>query len=317
MRNENRCLWENKMAPLPISLALQGGGTHSAFAWGAIDQLLLDERIEIKAVSAAGGGAMMAAVLAHGMMEGGRDHAREALKAFWHKVSIAAGMLPIKLSVVDKFLSNVGIDISPSTIALDYLTRVFSPYQFNLFDLNPLRGIVEEMVDFAALRESPIALYVNATQVKTGKRRVFTEKDLSLDAVMASACLPFIFKTVEVDGEPYWDGSLTGCPPLAPLANKAHPRDIVLVQTHPRRIEEVPTAATDILDRVTEIAFNAVLDLEMERVQDARIHRIEADDTLVSLGRASKLNADWDFLMHLHDLGAQAAADWLVKKDER
>lgn len=308
--------------PLPISLALQGGGSHGAFAWGAMDQLLLDDRVQIEAISATSGGAMMAVAAAQGLMENGRDGARKALQSFWHKVSIAAGMLPLKVSAVDKFLSNVGIDISPSTMALDYLTKIFSPYQFNLFDLNPLRGIVEEMVDFKALnKKSPVKLYINATNARTGESRIFDHKEVSLDAVMASACLPFVFKTVEIDGEAYWDGSFSGAPPLAPLAAPGHPHDIVLVQVHPARVEDVPTSAADILDRATEISFNAVLAQEIKTLaltkKSVRLSRIEADDMLVNLGRASKLNADWDFLVHLHDLGVQAATDWLEKKPER
>jgi len=308
------------MAPssLKVSLALQGGGSHGAFSWGVIDQLLLDARVTIDAVSATSGGAMMAAVMAQGMMENGNEGAREALQAFWKKVSVAASLLPLKMSPVDKFLSNVGIDISPSTMALDYLTRIFSPYQFNLFDINPLRGIVEEMVDFRTLnKKSPLAFYIGATHAQTGERKIFDAKTVSLDAVMASSCLPYIFKTVTVAGEPYWDGSLSGCPPLAPLVENKHASDIVVVQVHPRRTEDVPTASTDILDRMTEIGFNAVLEQEIEALsqhkKSVRVHRIEADDTLVSLGRASKLNADWDFLIHLHDLGVQAATDWLDK----
>lgn len=303
-------------ASIKLSLALQGGGTHGAFTWGVVDQLLFDERVDIDAVSATSGGAMMAAVMAQGMLEGGRQGARDTLQAFWKKVSIASAMLPLKMSVVDKFLSNVGIDISPSTVALDYLTRIFSPYQFNLFDINPLRGIVEEMVDFRAInKRCPFRLYISATHAQTGESKIFDHASVSLDAVMASSCLPFIFKTVNVDGEPYWDGSLSGCPPLAPLTEGKSPHDIVLVQVHPSLVEDVPTTATDILDRMTEISFNAVLAQEIKNVEQqkkpVRIHRIEADDTLVSLGRASKLNADWDFLVHLHDLGVQASTDWL------
>lgn len=307
------------MPSLKISLALQGGGSHGAFTWGAMDQLLLDDRVSIEAISASSGGAMMAVVAAQGMLENGNDGARKALKSFWNKVSIAASLLPLKISAVDKFLSNVGIDISPSTMALDYLTKIFSPYQFNLFDLNPLKGIVEEMVDFKALnKKSPFQLYINATNAQTGESRIFESSEVSLDAVMASACLPFIFKTVEIDGEPYWDGSFSGAPPLLPLAAPGHPHDIVLVQVHPAKVEDVPTAATDILDRATEISFNAVLNQEIKTLEltkkSVRVHRIEADDMLVNLGRASKLNADWDFLVHLHDLGVQAATDWLEKR---
>ncbi len=310
-----------------VSLALQGGGSHSAFSWGVIDQLLADQRVAIEAVSATSGGSMLACVLAQGLIEGGPEGARELLKSFWHKVSIAASMLPLRMNVVDKFLGHVGIDLSPSTMALDYITRIFSPYQFNLFDINPLRSIVEETVDFRALnKKSPIALYINATNARSGKGRVFDEKNLSLDAVMASSCLPFIFKTVEIDGEPYWDGSFSGCPALSPLVERDGTRDILLVQSHPSHVEEVPTTAADILDRATELSFHSVLLHELQNIElqnrlieaektprrkPVYIHRIEAQDMLASLGRSSKLNAEWDFLIYLHDLGVQAATDWL------
>lgn len=303
-----------------ISLALQGGGAHGAYTWGVIDQLLLDGRIGIEAISSSSGGAMIAAVLAQGMLDGGNDSAREGLERFWRKVSIASNLMPLRMSVVDKFLGHVGIDLSPSSMALDYITKIFSPSQFNLFDINPLRGIMEELVDFDKLaKKSPIDLFINATHARTGKSKIFNTKEVSLDAVMASCCLPFVFKTVEVDGEPYWDGSFSGCPPLKPLADRDGTSDILLVQVHPSYVEEVPTAAADILDRATEIGFHAVLLQEIKLIElqnktakrPVYLHRIEAQEALAELGRASKLNADWDFLVHLHDLGVQAATDWL------
>lgn len=310
-------------SPQSISLALQGGGTHAAYTWGVLDQLFIDGRFAIDAISATSGGALMAAVLAQGLHDGGGDGARTALLKFWHKVRIASSMLPIRMNIADKVLSNVGLDMSASSMALDYITKIFSPYQFNLFDINPLRGIVDEMVDFDLLNQkSPMALYINTTNAKTGKSRVFTDKELSLEVVMASACLPFIFKTVEIEGEPYWDGSFSGCPAIMPLVENHHAPDIVLVQVHPSTIEEVPTAAADILDRTTEIGFNAVLEQELKTVElynktsgkePVTIHRIDASEVIAGLGRASKLNTDWDFIVYLHDLGVQAATDWLDK----
>lgn len=310
-----------------ISLALQGGGAHAAFTWGVIDQILMDGRLKIEAVSATSSGAILAAVMVQGLMDGGNEGAREALLTFWRKVSIASSLMPLQMKVVDKFLGHVGIDLSPSSMALDYITKIFSPYQFNLFDLNPLRGIVEEMVDFDRLNKKPSTwLYINATNARTGKSRIFEPGNLSLDAVMASSCLPFIFKTVEVDGEPYWDGSFSGCPSLTPLVNHNEPGDIVLVQIHPSFVDETPTTAADILDRATEISFHSVLLHEMKTIElyngmiasgalkqnPVFLHRIEAQDMLTSLGRASKLKADWDFLIHLHDIGVQSATDWLA-----
>lgn len=311
-------------ASFPISLALQGGGAHSAFTWGVIDQLLMDKRIEIEAISATSGGAMLAAVLAQGLHDGGRDGGRDALLQFWRKLALATDLMPMRMNVVDTFLSHVGVDFSPSTAALDYISRMFSPYQFNLFDINPLRGIVEEMVDFSALKKSsPVALYINTTHARTGRSRVFSHKELSLDVVMASSCLPFLFKAAKINDEEYWDGSFSGCPPLAPLIEGLHPRDIVLVQVHPQATEDVPTAATDILDRAIEMGFNAVLNQELKSIElynklggdkPVRVHRIDAQEMLENLGRASKLKADWDFIIYLHDLGVQAATDWLELK---
>lgn len=310
-------------------LALQGGGAHGAFSWGVLDQLLLDPRVRIEAISASSGGALLAVVLADGWLRGGGDEARNALLSFWKKVSLAATMLPLRVSMVDKMLSNVGVDFSPSSVALDYLTRMFSPYQFNLFDLNPIRSIVEEMVDFERLRANKkLTLFINATEVKSGKLRVFETKNISLDAVMASACLPFVFKTVEVEGAAFWDGGYAGNPALYPLARHLACSDIVLVQNTPFAVEEIPVRAADIMDRVTEISFNTSLMHELRSIHDhneliakgiikdpayrtLHIHLIEAQELLSGLGRSSKLNADWDFLVHLHDIGVQAATDWL------
>lgn len=312
------------MAQKTISLALQGGGTHGAFSWGAIDQLLLDERLRIHAASASSGGALLAAVLAQGLMENGSDGARGALLQLWKKISLASEMLPLRMKVVDQFLGHVGLDFSAQSLALDYVTRLFSPQQFNLFDINPLRGIIEDLVDFKALnKHCPIRLFINATHARTGKSRIFTEKELTLDAVMASACLPYLFKAVQIDGEAYWDGSYSGCPPLAPLVN-AGETDILIIQVHPTATDEVPVAAPDILDRATEMSFLAILQQEIKTVElynrmvegtqqkPVSLHSIDAQDMLSSLGRASKLNAEWEFLVYLHDLGVQAATDWLA-----
>ena len=313
--------------PKKIALALQGGGTHGAFTWGVVDQLLLDGRVEIDAISATSGGSMMAVIIAQGLHDGGPEAARAALTQFWKKVSLASSLLPLRMKVVDQFLGTVGLDLTPQSMALDYITRIFSPSQFNLFDINPLRGIIEEMVDFPLLnRASPIKLFINATNARTAKSTVFEESTLTLDAVMASACLPFIFKTVEIDGEAYWDGSFSASPALSPLANIGA-TDIVLVQVHPAQVEDVPTTAADILDRATELSFHAVLQQELKTIdlynrliaagkldQDpVAVHTIECESMLASLGRSSKLNADWDFLVYLHDLGVQAATDWLEK----
>lgn len=311
----------------PITLALQGGGTHSAFSWGVLDRLLHDDTPEIEAISATSGGAMLACITACGLADGGREQARERLALFFKKINVAASMLPVHFA--DKLLGHVSLDLSASSMALDYITRIFSPAQFNLFDVNPIKSILEEVVDFEQLNRSPAPqLFINTTHAKTGKSRLFTQGEITRDVVMASACLPFIFKTVEIEGEPYWDGSFSGCPRLSPLVNQCQASDIVLVQIHPSEVEEVPASAADILDRATEMTFNSILNEEIKRIdlynkmveqgsvaqRLIHIHRLEASEILSGLGRASKLNADWDFLTHLHDLGMQVASDWLKRK---
>ncbi len=312
-----------------VNLALQGGGAHGAFTWGVLERLLAEEHLDVEAITATSAGAVNAVIVAQGMLEGGPDRAREMLSAFWRSVSTAASMSPLQPSIVDKLLGNVKLEFSPSFMALDFLSRIFSPYQFNLLDLNPLRSILEEVVDFDRIRKNKeIKLFVNATHVRSGRVRVFKTHEVTLDVVMASTCLPFLFKTVEVDGEPYWDGGYSGNPSLFPLFYHCNSDDVILVQINPLFVEEVPTTASDILDRVNEISFNGILIDEMraihfvhkllrehniseEKYKYVNVHMIEANDLMAPLGRASKLNADWDFLRHLRDIGIQTAGDWL------
>lgn len=313
-----------------INLALQGGGSHGAFTWGVLDRLLEDGRISVEAITGTSAGAMNAVLTGYGLVTGGREKAREMLAEFWRKISLSAAMSPLQPTIMDKMLGNVQLDFSPGFLALDFITRMFSPYQFNLFDINPLRDILGEMVDFEVVRRNrQIVLFVNATNVKTGKVRVFKTHELSLDAVMASACLPFMFKTVEVEGQPYWDGGYTGNPAIFPLFYHCACTDVVLVQINPLFVDDVPIHAADILDRVNEISFNAGLMnemraiafvhklLEKHQIPDDRykrmlVHQIEAQELMRSLGTSSKLNAEWTFLQHLRDIGRQSADDWLA-----
>lgn len=300
--------------PLPIALGLQGGGVHAAFAWGALQTLLHSPKVAIESISATSGGALQAVVLLDGIARGGVEEGLNHLHNFWKKVSLSMQMLPIPRNPLGQLLGDVRIDFSPHTMALDYFTKLFAPSQFNLFDLNPLKGIVQEMVDFERLNAyRDVKLFINATEVKTGKSKVFTQGKLSLEAVLASACLPYVFKTVMIDGEPYWDGAYSGNPRLTPLLH-GKAGDIVLIQSVPAVDEDVPTRAPDILDRIADISFNAPLALEMEAIRASRaanVHVIEANETLAGLGRASKLNSDFAFMNHLADLGMQAANDWL------
>jgi NTE family protein len=313
-----------------INLALQGGGAHGAFAWGVLDRLMEDGRIDIEGISATSAGAMNATVLACGFAGGGREGAREALADFWRRIANAAAASPLQPSLLDRMTQNHGLDFSPAFQTFDLLVRVFSPYQFNPMNFNPLRHIVEQSVDFERLRKSSaIKLYLNATNVRTGKVRLFRNAEITPDAVMASACLPLMFQAVEIEGEAYWDGGYMGNPAIFPLIYECDSADVVVVHINPIARPEVPRTAAEILNRVDEISFNSSLMREMRAIafvsrlidegkvkegsiKRMLIHSIAAEDFMQKLGVNSKMNADWEFLTHLRDAGRARAAEWLA-----
>ncbi|MBI3512930.1 MAG: patatin-like phospholipase family protein [Proteobacteria bacterium] len=312
-----------------INLALQGGGAHGAFTWGVLDKLLEDGRVSIEGMSGTSAGAINAAVAADGFIKGGRDGAREALDRFWRMLSQASSFSPLRPTLFDQLRQDWNMDQSPNYIFFDLVTRLLSPYELNPFNLNPLRDILEATVDFEALRHSDqIQLFTTATNVRSGKVRVFDTDEISVDVLMASACLPLLFKAVEIDGEAYWDGGYMGNPALFPLVYNCSSRDLVIVQVNPLSRLEVPTSARDILNRINEISFNSTLMREMralatvskflrdgaldeQRYKDVHVHLIEAETEMRSLGTSSKMNADFDFLYYLRELGRAAATIWL------
>ncbi|MBK8510116.1 MAG: patatin-like phospholipase family protein [Candidatus Competibacteraceae bacterium] len=315
-----------------IELALQGGGAHGAYTWGVLDQLLADPRIRIEGLSGTSAGAMNAVVLADGLHCGGESAAREALQDFWAAVSRAAMASPIRRTPLDWWLGRWSLDYSPGYLAMDFLSRVASPYQLNPLNFNPLRDILVKQVNFESVRSCPyIKLFVTATNVRSGKARVFRKEELSADAVLASACLPFLFKAVEIDGEAYWDGGYMGNPSLFPLLEECGGRDILIVQINPIQRDEVPTSAAAIMNRLNEITFNASLIKDIGAIaslkrtmeaggstepacwRDVRFHRISADHELRDLSVSSKLNAEWAFLIHLRDIGRASAEHWLER----
>jgi NTE family protein len=319
------------VGPKAINLALQGGGTHGAFAWGVLDRLLEDERIVIDGISATSAGAMNAAVLAYGWTVGGRDGARSALATFWERIGNAGAFGLLQPTWFDRLMRDDSLRFSPVFGFFDLVTRLFSPYELNPLNINPLRNVLAASVDFAALRAGacPIKLFISATNVRTGKIKIFERRDLCVDQVMASACLPLLFQAVEVDGEHYWDGGYMGNPAMFPLIYNCASRDIVIIRINPLQRRELPRTAADILNRMNEITFNSSLMREMRAVNfvtelidagkingDALnrmlIHSIAGDEELAKLGAASKLNADRRFLGRLRDAGRRHAHDWLA-----
>jgi NTE family protein len=313
-----------------LNLALQGGGSHGAFTWGVLDRLLEEEKLSFEGVVATSAGAMNAAVLAYGLVEGGRQGAQKALTNFWRRVSHAAIFSPLQPTLVDRLMGNRSLENSPPYVMFDMLTRFLSPYQFNPFNFHPLRRLLEQSVDFAALKASrcQIKLNVCATNVRTGKVRVFGNDEMSPDTILASACLPFLFRAVEIDGEAYWDGGYMGNPAIFPLIYGSQSPDVLIVHINPISRPDIPQTATEILNRVNEISFNSSLMREMRAIafvtklidsgmakeldlKRMYIHAISADDVTIKLGVASKLNADWGFLTELRDEGRAHADKWL------
>src|SRR5690349_14419574 len=251
-----------------INLALQGGGAHGAFTWGVLDRLLEDERLAIDGISACSAGAMNAAVLAYGYAVGGREGARDSLAGFWRRISEAALTSPLQPSPLDRVLGDHSLRHSPAFVAFDMLTRLFSPYDYNPLGLNPLRDVLRRCVDFEVLAKAacPIKVFLSATNVRTGKVRVFERREVTVDAVLASACLPFLFQAVEIDGEAYWDGGYMGNPALFPLIYNCESADILVVHINPLERADVPRSATDIMNRINEISFNSSLMREMRAI---------------------------------------------------
>ena len=314
-----------------VNLALQGGGAHGAFAWGVLDRLLEDGRIGFEGITATSAGAMNATVLAYGLAEGGPEGARRALANFWRRVSHAAMGGLLQPSLWDRLTHNHALENSPAFVMFDMMTRQFSPYQLNPMNWNPLRQVIEECVDFERLRAtSKVKLYLSATNVRTGKVRVFSTCEITPDAVLASACLPFLYQAVEIDGEPYWDGGYMGNPALYPLIYNCDSRDVVIVHINPLMREGTPKTAQEILNRINEISFNSslmremrVIDFVTRLIDEGKIcdgslkrmliHSIADDEMMRTLSVASKLNGDWEFLTHLRDVGRARAEAWLAE----
>lgn len=316
-----------------INLALQGGGAHGAFTWGVLDRLIRDKRIFIDGLSGTSAGAINATVFAHGFIKAGRKGACDALAAFWRAISEHSSKAPGQEFM--SWFQHAGaerwnVDSSPAFMFADAMTRMFSPYQLNPLDYNPLRDILTEQVDFAALRKrKEIKLFVAATNVRTCKLRVFTTEEMHAECLLASACLPLNFRAVEFQGEHYWDGGYLANPPISPLIHQCVSKDVVIVQINPMNRADVPTSSREILNRINEISFNATLAREMSgiatisklieegRLHDTPFHKVNfhmivAEEEMSHLGASSKFNADWNFLTYLYELGVSTTEKWLA-----
>jgi NTE family protein len=315
--------------PVLIDLALQGGGSHGAFTWGVLDRLLEEPWLKIEGISGTSAGAMNAAVLACGWTHGGAAAAREALGAYWERVSRAAAFSPMQRSPLDRAMGRWTLDSSPAYIAFDLMSRMLSPYDLNPLGFNPLRTILAESIDFDRLRQAPIKLFVTATSVRTGRGRIFRNGEITPDVLLASACLPTMFQAIEIDGEHYWDGGYVGNPTITPLVRETDGQDTILVQINPPERTEPLRSAADILNRLNEISFNSPLMKELRmiallrQVADPgsgegarwarmRTHRIKSD-RLTEFGASSKLNAESSFIALLKEEGRSCAGAFLVR----
>lgn len=330
-----------------VNLALQGGGSHGAFTWGVLDRLLEADGLDFGGISGTSAGALNGAVLLTGYVQGhhaggeaaARPAAQKALREFWRDVSRHGPLFsPLSIQSNGLLKTEFNFDQFPAYQWLNVFMRSFSPYEFNPLNLNPLEAVLKRHVDPAALHEGcaqcGIPLFVTATSVHTGQARVFTAESLSIDALMASACLPFVFQAVEIDGEPYWDGGYTGNPALYPLIYQTSGLDILLVRLTPLQRTDNPTRSIDIIDRLSEITFNASLISEMRaiafvkrlideqkldrgRYKPLHMHMVADDAGMSAFNASSKFNTDWAFLQELHRLGHQAADGWLKAHRDR
>ena len=311
-----------------VNLALQGGGSHGAFTWGVLDRLLEDDRIGYDGITATSAGGVNAVVLADGLAMNGREGARERLRNFWKKMSEVASSSPIAPSIFDQMNPNFGLDHTPNYVFIDVLSRILSPYQLNPFDINPLKDLLNAEVNFERVRtQKVIKLYLSATNVRTGKVNVFPREELAADHVLASACLPFMMRAPEIDGDAYWDGGFMGNPAIFPVIYGCTAPDVIMVHLTPTERPELPTNSRAIINRMQEISFNSSLMREMRAIAFVTqlidegkmaggkrmfMHLIEAEDVIRDLAGSSKMNGTWKFLTHLFDIGRERADKWLA-----
>lgn len=321
---------QSKAQKKKVALALQGGGSHGAFTWGILDRILEDGRIDIEGISGTSAGGLNAVALCQGMIKGGREGARAELKRLWKRVSELAIGSPLKPLPFEGSVGHYNLDHSPGYLSLHMLQSLLSPYEINPLNINPFRGFVEDFFDFEALNAfKGIKLFLCATHVSTGKLRLFNTQDLSVDTVLASACLPNLFQAVRIGDDYYWDGGFVGNPAIYPLIDSCNTSDIMVVQIRVMRRHTLPMTAIQIHDRHAEITYNACLMREMrsidlitrlidkglldsQKVKRLFMHLIRDEALFGSLEMSSALNGSWDFLNFLFHQGRACATKWLV-----
>lgn len=316
-----------------LALALQGGGAHGAFTWGVLDRLLDEPGISVDAISGASAGALNAVALAAGHLQDGRAGAQEMLSKLWHRIADLASMSPLQPMPMERFAPGWRSDWSPGHLMLDFLSRFVSPYQFNPFGIDPLRQVLQDLIDFASLRRpEAIPLFIAATQLDTGDLRVFSNDAITAETVLASGCLPSFNQAIKLDENYYWDGGYSGNPALLPLLMNTSAMEILLVRIDPKQVTGVPMTVNGIRRRLNRIMFNAPLNTELrfidwlrhelngpmqpltpvgQRLKELRIQSLSADDFMAQLDDSSKLTPDLDFISRLHQVGHETADRWL------
>lgn len=313
-----------------VGMALQGGGAHGAFTWGVLDRLLEEDNIVAEAMCGTSAGAVNAVACAYGLHIGGPQKAKEIMEELWKRIA-KSGSFMFKPGMLDKVYGSGDIYNSAGYMWFNAISQVLSPYNFNPFNYNPLKDILSNLIDFEELHKyNKKKLFICATNVKTNRAKIFSNKEITVDTVMASACLPFLFQAVEIEGEFYWDGGYMGNPPIFPLISNTDLHDILLVKINSININSVPTTARDIADRVNEISFNSSLINEMKLIhyrnelirngilktdgknnREIFVHTISGYDALSQLSYSSKMNTSWEFLVELKNKGRQIADNWL------
>lgn len=333
----NREKKENQPKIKKVTIAMQGGGAHGSFAWGVMDRLLEEDDIYIEGVSGTSAGAMNSAAVVDGLIHGGNAGARAKLNDYWRQMAEMSKKLnsPYQVSPLDKLMKYYNLDRSPTAMFMDFLGKFLSPYQLNPTNYNPFEDFIRDFYDFQAIRESKERkLFLGATHVKTGRVKVFANDQFCADALMASACLPFLYQAVKVDGEYYWDGGYIANPAIYPLMYNCEATDIILIQLRRTHCHEIPKTPAEIDNRMKEITYNGSLVREMRAIhfitklidsgvikdpsmKRMNMHLIKNEDAFKGLNLTSALNTDWDYLQMLKEAGRHTADQWLKAHKEK